>query len=88
MSTRKQVWYLKFNSSILGPVVVRARWAGRDYNPENLPSWVYKHLGMEPRNRGTRSILYPGMSTGVAYEKFREQWPKPFQWNRVELIPE
>jgi hypothetical protein len=85
---RKQVWYFKFNTTILGPVVTAARWAGRDYNPENLPSWVYKHLEMEPRNRGTRAILYPGLSKDVAYEKFCEQWPKPFQWNRVEIQPE
>jgi hypothetical protein len=85
---RKQVWYFKFNTTILGPVVCAARWAGRDYNPEKMPEYVYKTLGMGRHIMGRRAILYPGMFSREADYKFREQWPKPFQWNRVEIQPE
>lgn len=84
---RKQVWYFKFGTCILGPIVTRAKWAGKEYHPEDLPDYVYDALGMSGHIKGRRAILYPTLFRDHACEKFREQWPKHWRWNRVEILP-
>lgn len=85
---RKQVWYFKFGYSILGPVVTAARWAGRDYNPENLPSYVYSALKMDPSVRGKRARLFPAMNINEAERALGRMYPLHWRWNRVEIQPE
>jgi hypothetical protein len=88
MSTRKQVWYFKFNYCILGPIIWQAKWAGREYNPEDLPDYVYAALGMAGHVRLTRARMYPDLNQFESESKLGRTYPLHWRWNRVEIQPE
>lgn len=84
---RKQVWYFKFGYSILGPVIEKVKWAGRTYDPEKLPKYVYDALGMKGHKFGTRAILYPSTSYWEGSRRLDNDYPQFWRWNRVEITP-
>jgi|GEM_PF-4961361 hypothetical protein len=83
---RKQVWYFKFTPTIIGPVIHNVKWAGRMYDPTNLPDYVREALGMGTRESGRRR-LFQGMAIIDCEREFNERFPYYWRWNRIEIIP-
>ena len=75
----KESWQFKFNVSILGPVLVAARFGRRRILPTELPDHVKRYLNLD---KGARKL---GDFTGWAELEAAVPGVKPMHWQSFEI---